>query len=189
MTTRKPFSLDVIDIREPCSADWAAMTGDDAKRFCDACEQHVHNVAGMRPREVRALVAGAADGSQRVCVRVTRDAKGRVMTRSTWPPAWNRAGRRAARATIATLASTALFALSVVGVLFAVGCGGEKTRPLENKVAESHPEEANPIDVLMTMGILPMPPEIMGDWALPEMPEPNEPQVETGEVMALPKAE
>ena len=57
---------DEAPIRTPCSADWAAMTGDDARRFCSLCNQHVHNLSAMTEADARAVVA-----QEDVCVRYT----------------------------------------------------------------------------------------------------------------------
>ena len=74
----RPLSLDVIQINRPCDANWDAMPGDAARRYCGDCELHVHDLSAMRRRDAERLVAGAAEG--RVCAVLRRDADGRVLT-------------------------------------------------------------------------------------------------------------
>lgn len=45
-----------LHIPEPCSADWDAMTGDEQKRFCDACTKHVHNLSEMTRDDAKHLL-------------------------------------------------------------------------------------------------------------------------------------
>src|SRR5262245_21414478 len=71
--------LDSLRIASPCTADWAAMTGDDQKRFCAQCKLHVHDLSAMSGDEAMAFLRGAGEG--RVCVRFHRRADGRVLTR------------------------------------------------------------------------------------------------------------
>jgi len=33
--------LDSVSVASPCHADWDAMTGDDASRFCPSCAKNV----------------------------------------------------------------------------------------------------------------------------------------------------
>jgi len=71
--------LDSLRIASPCTADWAAMTGDDKKRFCAQCKLHVHDLSAMTSDEAMAFLRGAGEG--RVCVRFHRRTDGRVLTR------------------------------------------------------------------------------------------------------------
>jgi len=71
--------LDSLRIASPCTADWAAMTGDDKKRFCAQCKLHVHDLSAMTSDEAMALLRSAGQG--RTCVRFHRRADGRVLTR------------------------------------------------------------------------------------------------------------
>ena len=57
---------DEAPIRTPCSADWDAMTGDEARRFCSLCDKHVHNLSAMTEADARGVVA-----QKDVCVRYT----------------------------------------------------------------------------------------------------------------------
>jgi hypothetical protein len=59
---------DEAQIQSPCAADWDAMTGDDARRYCGQCDTHVHNLSAMTEEEARAVVA-----KKNVCVRYSVD--------------------------------------------------------------------------------------------------------------------
>jgi hypothetical protein len=61
-----PKPLDVITVQSPCPADWAAMRGDEKKRFCEHCGKFVHNLAAMPVDEAQALICRSAG---RLCVR------------------------------------------------------------------------------------------------------------------------
>ena len=95
-------SLDVIQIKQPCDADWDAMHGDAGRRYCGECELDVHDLSAMRRRDAERLVTGAAKG--RVCVMMRRDDDGRVLTLE----GVRRQRRRAARARLATVLGLAV---------------------------------------------------------------------------------
>lgn len=71
--------LEDIEIKAPCSADWEAMEGGAAKRHCEECDLHVHNLSAMTRAEGEALLAGRRAG-ERVCVRMEQNADGSCVT-------------------------------------------------------------------------------------------------------------
>ena len=58
------------------------MHGDEARRFCDKCNKHVHDLSHFDRAEADALLARQTAGH--VCVRMGRDAAGTVITRDYW---------------------------------------------------------------------------------------------------------
>ena len=70
-------TLGDITIDDPCDEPWDAMEGDDARRFCDRCGEHVYNTAGLTDEELAPVVA---DRSK--CLRLTVDRRGGLVTRS-----------------------------------------------------------------------------------------------------------
>jgi hypothetical protein len=58
--------LDVIEVREPCTASWESMRGDERVRFCTHCQKHVHNLSAMPRDEAERL---ACEQAGRLCVR------------------------------------------------------------------------------------------------------------------------
>ena len=95
--------VETAHVREPCSAEWDAMEGNDRVRFCASCRKDVYDLSAFAADEAEHLLRGAAG---RVCIIVERDSQGRTLTADRLPP------RRSLRrlATIATAASVAISA-------------------------------------------------------------------------------
>ena len=69
-----------LPISNPCDEDWGGMRRDPgARRFCDQCSKHVHDLTSMTEDEARAVLAGA--GSERICVRYRVDGRGTLRFR------------------------------------------------------------------------------------------------------------
>ncbi len=83
-----------VEIETPCPENWDAMTGDEARRFCAGCGCHVHNLAKLPAAEAEQLLAAP----ERVCARITVDAKKGILTRDGWIPRLLAAGAMAAAA-------------------------------------------------------------------------------------------
>lgn len=61
-----------VEIKSPCHESWDAMHGDAARRFCDVCAKHVHNLSEMAREEATDLLK--AHSGEHLCVRYsTRD--------------------------------------------------------------------------------------------------------------------
>ncbi len=82
MPARPSIPLEQFQIPTPCTEDWAGMHGDAAKRFCDKCNKHVHDLAHVDRAQADALLNQQTAGH--VCVRMARDNAGRVITRDYW---------------------------------------------------------------------------------------------------------
>ena len=65
-----------IRVASPCSADWAAMTGDDRVRACADCNKNVYNLSEMTREEAEALIV-AKEG--RLCVRYFQRKDGTIL--------------------------------------------------------------------------------------------------------------
>ena len=68
----------VLRIHKPCPKRWDELAGSGARRFCGQCSLHVHDAAQLTRAEAAALVA---DGSERVCMRLTYAPDGRALFR------------------------------------------------------------------------------------------------------------
>ena len=83
-----------VEIESPCPENWDAMSGDEARRFCAGCGCHVHNLAKLPAAEAEQLLSAP----ERVCARITVDAKKGILTRDGWIPRLLAAGAMAAAA-------------------------------------------------------------------------------------------
>ena len=90
----------VVDIPQPCAADWAAMPGDARVRHCAVCDKDVHALSELSEASMLSLLARA-----NVCVRLQVAPDGGIVHRD------HVAGKRAARV-VATAALVALAACS-----------------------------------------------------------------------------
>lgn len=64
-----------LPISEPCQEDWDAMREDPgARRFCDQCTKHVHDLSELTEAEARAVLDNRGD--RRICVRYRVDGDG-----------------------------------------------------------------------------------------------------------------
>ena len=69
--------LEVLRIESPCHESWEAMAGDDARRFCQGCHRHVHNLSAMTRDQAERLICEAAGP---LCVRFEQAPDGAVRT-------------------------------------------------------------------------------------------------------------
>ncbi|HEX9794847.1 MAG TPA: hypothetical protein VGC54_12760 [Planctomycetota bacterium] len=90
----RPNRLDALRIQSPCAASWDAMRGDDRARHCQDCALSVHSLVAYSRKEAADLLE---DSGGRLCLRIVRDADGRVLTRDDLRPrGLRRSWRRAA---------------------------------------------------------------------------------------------
>lgn len=152
-----------LHIPEPCSADWAAMTGDEKRKFCDACAKHVHDLSAMTLREAEAVLEADRE-SGHLCVRYAYDAKGDVRFRTrrvqASAPAWQLSG--AVRLTAAAAAM-----LMVTGI--------SELMSATQALAQTPP---NPPPQLLAGGIAPLhppmhPPGMPSPWNTPGISGPR----------------
>lgn len=106
--------LDRIDVASPCPVSWDSMTGDQRKRFCDQCQEHVYDLSGMTRDQAEDLVRRGRTES--VCVRFYRRADGTVLTADC--PSSVRRGRTRLPLVRSAIAAS----LSAVAGLTASGC-------------------------------------------------------------------
>lgn len=111
-------SVDRIEIKHPCSASWAAMDGDARARFCRLCSKVVHDTTALTTCELEKML----DAPAPPCLRVHRDATGRVLTRDR------------------------LAALAFVGLAACAG-GADTARP-----DTAAPDDGTVVDVMPRMG-------------------------------------
>jgi hypothetical protein len=73
---RKTF-LDLVRIPTPCEKLWDEMLGDEKIRHCIYCDKDVHNLSEISSKEAEKLIFKSKG---RVCVRMTRDESGKIVT-------------------------------------------------------------------------------------------------------------
>ena len=98
-----------LNISDPCPADWGAMTGCEAKRFCAQCTKSVHDLSAMTREAAEVLVTTHND----LCVRYAVKPDGEILFREPAPRSRRRVALRAAVGAV-LLASTPAFASGVV---------------------------------------------------------------------------
>lgn len=162
------YSLDVIQVREPCPEPWDRMTGDDEVRFCGTCRMNVYNLSEMTRQRAETLLA---EREGRLCVRFYRRADGTVTTADCAPVRFA-ALRKAARRTLG--AAAAVF-VALLGLVTGLGLFRLGAFDLDDWI------ESSPIGALMkwnepveTAGAPMFVPEdevVMGDYTEPT-PEP-----------------
>jgi len=108
---QKPrISLDIIDVKNPCTASWEQMRGDDRVRFCKHCNLNVYNLSAMTRESAEDLV-NAREG--RLCVQFIRRADGTLLT-DDCENAWKRAARRTGALVTAAASCVLVAALSPI---------------------------------------------------------------------------
>jgi len=61
-----------------CPKSWESMSGDESRRFCSYCKQHVHNLAALTAQErLNLLASPAASICSRYQLAIRRPAKGK----------------------------------------------------------------------------------------------------------------
>jgi hypothetical protein len=86
MTREELELLAHVKIASPCPMKWSDMHGDERRRVCAQCNQHVFKVAELTTSEAVALFRNAR--TQRVCAQLFHRIDGTVMTKDC-PSAWS----------------------------------------------------------------------------------------------------
>ncbi|CAN5836234.1 hypothetical protein BH11PLA1_BH11PLA1_22510 [soil metagenome] len=188
-----------LRVLEPCTMDWDAMRGDQAKRYCDKCELHVHNISAMNTADAARLQDLRARG--RVCINGFTHADGRLATRASLPEALRERG--ASRWRVAAVRAALMTGLTGAAMSLAA-CGpraeeiGAADRPANPAAAPRlGGKVAPPVmrgEMQMVPGSMAPPPapasieRTMGDMMMPEAaPElftPAPPMIPTSEPAA-----
>ena len=128
------LTLPQLHIPRPCDRSWEAMAGDDRRRFCETCGQHVHDLSAMGPRQVRRLLRRAMRDSGRLpCVQVRCDADGRLVTRNR-VAAWRRRAGAVRWGLVVVLSGCVCGWLVLLGVL--TGRGWDTTAWGQARIAQ-----------------------------------------------------
>lgn len=126
--------LNSITIKEPCSADWDEMKGNDRARFCEHCSIEVTDLSRFTQADAVRLVLRSKG---RLCLRIHRTPKGEVITREVAQQI-HTISRRASR--IAAGAFTAVISLSAAGFPTSASANlADSDRPAAHSVLTKDP--------------------------------------------------
>ncbi len=98
-----------LKIASPCEANWEAMSGDEAKRFCGSCNQNVYQLSNMSTEEVEELLQTRK--GLRTCGRFYQRADGSVITSDCSVGVSQKRKQR-----VLKVVGAAAFSLSAVGI-------------------------------------------------------------------------
>lgn len=163
MPRHLPRPHELLQVSEPCPADWGSMSGDARVRFCARCQKQVHNLSEVTPREALDLILRSGG---RLCMRIERDPLGMPRTRALAEPLYQ-IGRRASR--LAAGAFGAALTLCSAAGARAQEASPEPARQVATATAPVKPEGGTVQDAVVTA----------------QTPEPVENDRETGGVVIV----
>ncbi len=159
--SKRPIKLKVAS---PCQADWDAMTGDEAKRFCGACKQDVYQLSNMSTEQVEELLA--TNKGLRICGRFYQRADGTILTKDCSVGVSKKRKRR-----VVKLVGAAALSASAVGI----GLRSQSSSPAK---------PAKPVMGQLATDPVPSPESIpVPTTPEPETTEPEEPIPVMGELI------
>ena len=131
-----------LKVESPCHMRWSELKGDGSKRWCDECALHVVDGASLTRAEATNLVE---ESEERVCMRIVRDADGRILHAEDAP----RAG---------VMGRVLRYGLTAAAGLM-VACGDERKDPADETPPDTSAGTVDPTE---------RPVEIMGEVCFPE---------------------
>jgi hypothetical protein len=144
-----------LKVASPCEANWEAMTGDEAIRFCGLCKKNVYQISNMSNDQVEELLAEAGE---KKCGRFYQRKDGTLVTADC---SVGLKRKRRKQAVVGVSAGV----LSVIGL--AMSTVGGAPPPVSN-ISEQITAPAEPLDQSPIMGAM----EVLLDEELaPEEPE------------------
>lgn len=66
-----------LRIAKPCTVEWASMSGDERRRFCESCRKNVYDLTDLDRESAEAIIV-AHEGS--LCVRLYQRLDGTLVT-------------------------------------------------------------------------------------------------------------
>jgi hypothetical protein len=99
----KPSDIDRLKLRFECDLDWSDLSGDERKRWCARCEQHVVNISALTRKQAVELRRRVGP----MCITMEHDDDGRVRFQPEAPPSRATRLKRAAGGALLAGALTA----------------------------------------------------------------------------------
>lgn len=170
-----------LKVASPCNANWDAMTGDEAIRFCGLCKKNVYQISNMTNDQVEELLANAGEEK---CGRFYQRKDGTLVTADC------SVGLKRKRRKQAVIGASAGF-LSVLGVALSSVGGAPPASNLPEQTTHVEPEpESHPpteFDHETIMGLMiQMPDELDEEPVVDEAPavdeEPEPHRVRMGKI-------
>ena len=144
-----------LKVASPCDANWDAMTGDEAIRFCGLCKKNVYQISNMTNEQVEELLAEAGE---KKCGRFYQRKDGTLVTADCSVGLKRKRRKQAALGLGAGILSAIGVAASSVG-----GATPANNLPVQTSTVEPPPEH------IMIMGeVAVMPDEVQVEEELEE---------------------
>lgn len=142
----KKVRLDAIEVKSPCSENWAEMQGTDKVRFCSHCAHTVNDISRLTRKEALRLVRGSEG---RICIRYIPDpsTKRPVFSENLYSITRRAPGLAAGVMTASIALSTAAYAQEADNTFILDGAEITSFRgltPVERKPAKAHTGETEP---------------------------------------------
>jgi hypothetical protein len=129
MRTENSHFIDKVAIAAPCKVDWATMTGDEKRRFCEKCSLHVYNLSAMTKTEAEELLSEKSDN---LCLRFFRRADGTIIFENC--PVGLRRIRDGFKFSLKIVASFLTAIVSTVATLAAENASSEDQQSTPSKI-------------------------------------------------------
>ena len=137
MHVAQRFSLDLIEIDDPCPMAGLPVPLAERQQYCDHCHKTVHNLSAMTRTEAERLVCERAGP---MCVQYSRSRSGEVITLDSQPQA-----RRSLRwMRLSVLCAFLGAPLAFFGFARAGDCRAGGLRPMPRSVVTTQPSSTQP---------------------------------------------
>ncbi len=161
-----------LKIATPCSADWAAMSGDERVRACGSCNKNVYNISTLTREEVEALII-EKEGS--LCVRYFQRHDGTILLKDCSIGIGQKRKRRLIAAGAVALLGGGVFSAIKLSKQTPATSAAIDDSPTEERIVPPHSQDTAHEDEVNT------PPELdpgpvyvrMGAVAIRQAPQPE----------------
>lgn len=161
-----------LKVASPCDANWDAMTGDEAIRFCGLCKKNVYQISNMTNEQVEELLAEAGE---KKCGRFYQRKDGTLVTADC---SVGLKRKRRKQAVIGLGAGV----LSAIGVAVSSVGGAPPANNLPTQSTNVEPAQIEPEHIMM-MGEVSAIPDQIEVVNEPVQPDEHQYEVKMGKVL------